>query len=205
MDFALQRLQPLDVLRLLRQERIEHRLVLAGGVEPPLDADLLDQLVEAERRADHADRADDRGGIGDDLVGRAGDHVAAGGGDVLDERQHRKLLLVGECADAAMDQMRLRRGASRRIDRQRDRPDIRASKTPVRANAPHWQASGRASAGWISRWRRTSRTTGTTGMSVRNRAGTSARSAAGTFSNMEGSAISPADMRRVPKPQVMPS
>ena len=118
------RLQPLHVLGLLRQERIEHRLVLARGVEPPLDADLLDQLVEAERAADHADRADDGGCIGDDLVGRAGDHVAAGRRDILDEGDHRHLLLVGERADAPVDQMRLRRRAARRIDRQRDRADV---------------------------------------------------------------------------------
>ena len=63
-DFPLDRLEPRHVLGLLRQERIEHRLVLAGGVEPPLDADLLDQLGEAERAADHADRTDDRGRVG---------------------------------------------------------------------------------------------------------------------------------------------
>ena len=84
-DFALDRLKPFDVLGLLRQERIEHDLVLAGGVDPPLDPELLDRLVEAERGADHADRPDDRGRIADDLVGRAGDHVAARGRDVLDE------------------------------------------------------------------------------------------------------------------------
>ena len=69
-NFSLQFLQPFDVVGILRQERIEHRLVVARRIEPPLDADLRDQLVEAERAADHADRADDRMRIGDDLVGR---------------------------------------------------------------------------------------------------------------------------------------
>src|SRR5262249_35502009 len=58
-NFALDRLEPLHVLRFLRQERIEHRLALARGVEAALDADLLDQPGEAERAADHADRSHD--------------------------------------------------------------------------------------------------------------------------------------------------
>ena len=59
MDFPLQRLEPLDVLRLLRQERVEHGLVLTGDVEPALDAELLHQLGKAERAADHPDGAKD--------------------------------------------------------------------------------------------------------------------------------------------------
>ena len=47
---ALEGLQALDVLRVLGPERIEHRLVAAGGVHPPLDAEPLDQAVEAEAR-----------------------------------------------------------------------------------------------------------------------------------------------------------
>ena len=100
-DVLLDRLEARDVLGVLGQERIEHRLVGAGRIDAPLDADLLDQLGKAERRADHADRADDRGRVGDDLVGRAGDHVAARGRDVLDEGDDRALLLArraGGCA-----------------------------------------------------------------------------------------------------------
>src|SRR5262245_20633326 len=78
-DLALHRLEPLDVLRLLRQERVEHSLMITGGVEPALDTELVDELGKAERAADHADGADDRGRVADDLVGGAGDHVAAGG------------------------------------------------------------------------------------------------------------------------------
>ena len=44
-DLALDRLQPRDVVGVFRQERIEHRLVLARRIEPALDADLLDQLL----------------------------------------------------------------------------------------------------------------------------------------------------------------
>ena len=100
-DVPLHRLEPLHVLRVLRQERVEHRLVLARRIEPPLDAELVHQPDEAEGAADHPDRADDRGRIADDLVAGAGDHVAAGGGDVLGERDHRSLVLGRELADAA--------------------------------------------------------------------------------------------------------
>src|SRR5207249_4535920 len=49
MDILLQRLEPLDILGLFRQERIEHRLALTGSIEPPLDAQFVQQSVEAKR------------------------------------------------------------------------------------------------------------------------------------------------------------
>ena len=89
-DSSLDRLQALDVLRVFRQERIEHRLVDRPTCRCRRSTPIFSiSLVKAERAADHADRADDRGRIGDDLVGRAGDHVAAGGRDILDEGDHR--------------------------------------------------------------------------------------------------------------------
>ena len=63
-------------------------------------------------------------GIGDDLVGGAGDHVAAGGGGILHEGDHPALLLLRQLADAAEDQVRLHRRAARRIDDQRDRGGV---------------------------------------------------------------------------------
>src|SRR5262249_60713982 len=47
-NLALDRLQVLDVFRPLGQERIEHHLLLARGVDAPLDADLADRLVRAK-------------------------------------------------------------------------------------------------------------------------------------------------------------
>ena len=115
------RVQPRDVLGVLRPERVEQRLALAGGVDAPLDAERCDQLLEAEAGADHADRADDRGCVGEDLVGGAGQPVAARGRHVLDEGKHRQLLLVGQRADAPGDQRRLHRRAAGRVDRERHR------------------------------------------------------------------------------------
>src|SRR6266850_257660 len=40
------------MIRIFRQERIEHRLVDARRIDAPLDADLLDQPGEPERRAE---------------------------------------------------------------------------------------------------------------------------------------------------------
>src|SRR6185369_14719997 len=74
-DLALKRLQARDILGILRQERIQHRLVLARRIKPPLDADSLEQVLKTETAADHADRAKDRGRIAEYLVARAGDHV----------------------------------------------------------------------------------------------------------------------------------
>ena len=117
-DFLLHHLEAFNVVGLFRQERIEHRLVLAGGIEPALDAELVHQLGKTEGAADHADRADDGRAVADDLVGGTGDHVTAGGGDVLREGDHRLGLFGREFADAAIDQVRLHRRAARRIDQQ---------------------------------------------------------------------------------------
>jgi len=118
-DLDLQARQALDVVGLLRAKRIEHRLALARGMDAALDAEAGDEILEAEARADHADRAHDRGGIGDDLVGGAGQPIAARGGDILDEGDHRQLLLGRQQADALGNQGRLHRRSAGRVDRQR--------------------------------------------------------------------------------------
>src|SRR4029077_1709062 len=127
-DFLLQFFQPRHVVRVLRQERIEHRFVLARRIDAALDAVFRDQLVEAERAADDTDRADDRMRIGDDLVAGAGDHVAAGGGGVLDEGDDAAVFLLRQFADAAEDQVRLCRRAARRIDGERHRRRVARGK-----------------------------------------------------------------------------
>ena len=119
--FLLDRAQPRHVLRLLRLERVEDHLGLAGRVDAALHPDLAHRVDEAEAGGDDADRADDRRRIDDDLVAGAGDHVAARRADVLDEDDDRLLLLLGERADALVDQVRLDRRAARRIDDERHR------------------------------------------------------------------------------------
>ena len=120
-DLRLEALQPLDILRPLRAEGVEHALVVAGGMDPALDAVAGDEVVEAEGRRDHADRADDRVRIDVDAIGRRRQPVAARGRDVLDEGMDRDLQLVGEPADPRRDQARLRRAAAGRVDGERDR------------------------------------------------------------------------------------
>src|SRR6266496_1619526 len=111
-QLGLQALQPLDVLVLLLLERVEANLVRTRGVHATLNTEPLEQAVEPEARRDHADRADERGCVRVDLVGRARQPVAAGGRDVLTERDDRNLLAVGQLADALADQRGLRRRAA---------------------------------------------------------------------------------------------
>ena len=147
-DLGLQPLQALDVLGILVAKRIEHRLLVARGMDTPLDAEACDQVLEAEARRDHADRADDRGGIGDDLVGGAGEPVAARGGDVLDEGDHRQLLLARQQADALADQRRLHRRAARRVDRQRHRLGAAQAEGAGEQRASRSRSTGHASRTW---------------------------------------------------------
>src|SRR5690606_4204388 len=100
----LQGFQVLDLLFALRLERIEDRLVAAGGIDAPLDADLLEHFREAETARDDADGADDRSRVGKDLVAGERDHVAARGSDILDEDQHMLVLLSRKITDALEDQ-----------------------------------------------------------------------------------------------------
>src|SRR3546814_4967787 len=60
----------------------------------------------------YADRPDDRGRRHADLVGGAGQPVAARGGDVLDEGEYRLVVLGREIADPGRDQLGLRRRAA---------------------------------------------------------------------------------------------
>ena len=55
-----------------------------------------------------------------DLVGGAGDHVAAGGRHVLGKRNHPNVLFRRKLADAAIDQMRLHRRSPGGVDQERD-------------------------------------------------------------------------------------
>src|SRR5215217_1355993 len=77
-DLRLDALEARDVLRPFRAERVEHRLAGPGGMEAALDAEAVEQLVEAEPRRYDADRADERGRVGENLVAGAGEHIAAG-------------------------------------------------------------------------------------------------------------------------------
>src|SRR5829696_1375423 len=79
-DLRLDAFEAGDVLRPFRAERVEHRLAGPGRMEAALDAEAVQELVEAEPRRDDADRADERGRVGENLVAGAGQHIAAGRG-----------------------------------------------------------------------------------------------------------------------------
>ena len=67
-DLQLQGLQVVDIALLFRLEGIQDHLVFARRIDAAFDADLLQKLGETEAAGDHADRADNRGWIGNNLV-----------------------------------------------------------------------------------------------------------------------------------------
>jgi hypothetical protein len=78
--------------------------------------------------------------------------------------------------------------AARRVDRKRDRAMLRIAKARSSERATLASVKPGFAAGSKCRSTPLSRTTGTMGMSLRNRAGTKRRKAAGKRSNAEGSA-----------------
>src|SRR5262249_1952136 len=119
MHVELQLLQAFDVFRLFGLKRIEHRLRLASGMNAPLDAELPDRLNKSKAPGDDADRADDGPAMGENFIGRNGDPIPPRGRDILAEGDNRDILLRGQSADAGMDQGRLDRRSSWRIDEER--------------------------------------------------------------------------------------
>jgi hypothetical protein len=76
-------------------------------MNPPLDAELGDHLLEAEAGRNDANGADDRTGIDDDLVTGESDEIAAGGGNILDGNDDAFVRFLGKRPDALKDEMRL--------------------------------------------------------------------------------------------------
>ena len=77
MDIRLQAEEMFNVFGLLRAERVQHGFRLARRMDPPLDPQLPHRLDEAETGGNDADRADHGTVVGEDLVTRAGQPVAA--------------------------------------------------------------------------------------------------------------------------------
>ena len=119
---GIQHLLPeLGLLGLLRLERIEERLVLAGGIDAPLDTELLHGADETEAGRRHADGADQAGLVGVDLVGGAGDVVGAGGTQVADHRIDLDVrVLAAQATNLVIDIAGLHRTAARTVDPQDD-------------------------------------------------------------------------------------
>ena len=119
---GIQHLLPeLGLLGLLRLERIEERLVLAGGIDASLDTELLHGADETEAGRRHADGTDQAGLVGVDLVGGAGDVVGAGGTQVADHRIDLDVrVLAAQATNLVIDIARLHRTAARTVDPQDD-------------------------------------------------------------------------------------
>mgnify|MGYP003529884748 CR=1 FL=1 len=100
-----------SLLLVLRRERIEHALVLAGGEQAALDAELFHRAGETEAVHQHADAADQAGLVDIDLVGGHGDVVGARGADLLDHRIDLLVVLGLQTLDLVVDDAGLHRAA----------------------------------------------------------------------------------------------
>ena len=79
-------------LRAGRLKAVRRRLERRRFDRLDLDADLVEQIGEVRILEQHADRADQRGLLGHDVIaGERGD-VAAGGGQAVDDDDQRLLL-----------------------------------------------------------------------------------------------------------------
>ena len=76
-------------------EWVAHALVAAGGFQTALDADFVHQAGEIEAAADHADAADDAGGVGIDFIRRRGNVITARSAHVFGHHIKRNVLVLG--------------------------------------------------------------------------------------------------------------
>src|SRR5258708_4469910 len=117
LDLADHLLRVLAVLGVLGQERVEEILVLARGVDAPLDSQLVDGAGEAEAAHDHADRAHEARLVDVDLVGGDRNVVAARGAQVLDHGvEGRRGILGAQAPDLVVDVARLDGTAAGAVD-----------------------------------------------------------------------------------------
>ena len=104
-----------------RREGIEDALVLAGRDQSALDTELLHRAGEAEAVHQHADRADDRGLVDEDLVRRDSDVVGSRGAGLVDDDVELLVVLGLQAAQLVVDDAGLHRAAARRVDAQHHR------------------------------------------------------------------------------------
>ena len=99
--------------------RIAHILLgrVRGQQRHRFDPDLVQQILEDKGLRDDADGSGDAGGLGDDVVGAAGDVVAAGGGEPAEACDHRDPR-VAHPLDLVPDLVRCRDAATGRVDPQ---------------------------------------------------------------------------------------
>ena len=111
----------------LGEARIERQARIVGVAQPRradagrMDAELGERLVGGRQQGEDADRAGDRRRVGDDLVGRGRDPVAARGGDVA-HRDDDRLAGGARHLELAPDELGAEDAAAGRIDAQRRSP-----------------------------------------------------------------------------------
>ena len=115
------RLPELALLRGHLGKGVEERLVVAGGIDAPLDAQLIDGLLKAEAGVDDPDGAHQARRCGDDLIGTRGDIVGTTGADILDHRDDRLIAFAAQSHDLVEDALGLHRAATGTVDMQHHR------------------------------------------------------------------------------------
>ena len=109
------------VLGTLGQKGVEPRLVPPCRVEPAIDPKSRDQTVETEPAAANAHRSPRCSWGWRDLIGGAGNPVAARGAGIADHGMDLDFGFLGAAADVRGDQIRLHGGATGAFDVQDDR------------------------------------------------------------------------------------
>ena len=117
-----------------RLEAVGRRLERCRFDRFHLDADLVEQIGEVRVFEQHADRADQRGLLGDDVVARDGSDVGTGSSHAVDHDRDR--LLGPHAAERVVQLLGAGGGAARRIDVQDHRLHRRGRGEPVELAHP---------------------------------------------------------------------
>src|SRR5690606_5571886 len=116
----------LGFFRLLRLKGIKERFVLAGGIHPPLNTQLLQGANETEGSSGHTDGPNQARLVGIDLIGGTGNVIGPRSAQIGNYRVDLGLrILSAQPADLIVDIARLHRTAAWTIDTQDHRPGSR--------------------------------------------------------------------------------
>ena len=118
MDRGLQRLQPLHILGLLRQERVGNTFRFARRDHPPFHPLPGHKVWEPERREDHPDRPHKGTCIHPDVIRSTSQPIPARSRHIFDKGMDRNALFIGQPADARGNQRRLHCRPTRRVNLQ---------------------------------------------------------------------------------------
>lgn len=138
-DLKMKWFKKLDVIGILRMERIECKIVDERSIEKKIKKDIIKKLGKEERGRKEEDGEKDGGGVGDDLVERKRDNVEEGGRKILKEEEKIILMLKGKIEDEEIDKERLKRREERRIDGYGKRRGMIVGKGILKNKGSRWE------------------------------------------------------------------